>query len=106
MARLRLGVLPIQVEVGGYSNIPRQDGHCPLCTSREIEDENHILFQCPKYEAPRTKLLDYVTEKVNNFILLDEASKIGILTSHINVIRKTANYIKSVLEIRQNQLRL
>ena len=43
---------------------------------------------------PRTKLSDYVTEKVNNFILLDDASKIGILTSHINVIRKTANYIK------------
>ena len=106
LARLRLGVLPIQVEVGRYSNIPRQDRHCPLCTSREIEDENHILFQCPKYEAPRTKLLDSVTEKVNNFILLDEASKIGILTSHINVIRKTANYIKSVLEIRQNQLPL
>ena len=43
---------------------------------------------------PPTKLSDYVTEKVNNFILLDDASKIGILTSHINVIRKTANYIK------------
>ena len=42
LARLRLGVLPIQVEVGRYSNIPRQDRHCPLYTSREIENENYI----------------------------------------------------------------
>ena len=44
------------------------------------------ITYCFNVQNMRLPEQNYVTEKVNNFILLDEASEIGTLTSHINVM--------------------
>ena len=44
LAKLRLGILPINVELGRYNGTERQNRVCPLCNKGAVEDEIHILF--------------------------------------------------------------
>ena len=46
IARLRLGILPINVELGRYSGIPRENRHCLQCKTT-VEDELHVMLYCP-----------------------------------------------------------
>jgi hypothetical protein len=99
-------VLPIQVETGRYNNVPREERYCPLCTNGEIEDEFHILFNCNKYDTERNIFIKAATDAITIFDEMNESRKLGTITTHNNLIRKTANYIKNILDIRQNELRL
>ena len=51
IAKLRLGIFPINIELG--REIPRDERLCPICLSGEIEDELHILLHCDEYQAAR-----------------------------------------------------
>ena len=51
--KLRLGTLPIAVEVGRYSNLPLKERTCKLCMRDDVEDEYHLLFVCDKYHELR-----------------------------------------------------
>ena len=55
MTRWRLSSIDIRVETGRYSNIPRNERRCELCSTGEIEDENHVIFRCSAYQAIRAK---------------------------------------------------
>ena len=41
--------LPINVQIGHYTNTPRDKRYCPLCNRWEVEDEYHIFFKCPHF---------------------------------------------------------
>ena len=51
-ARIRCSSHKLNIEVGRYKNIPREDRKCEHCvalnvTNPAIEDENHMLHSCP-----------------------------------------------------------
>ena len=54
-AQFRCGILPIQIEVGRYRNIDLCDRICPICND-SVEDEIHLLCQCPAYNGYRNTL--------------------------------------------------
>ena len=49
LAKFRLGMFPINIELCRYQRIPREQRFCPLCDLDQVEDELHILFDCPRY---------------------------------------------------------
>ena len=51
LSKLRLGVLPLEIEKGRRSNLDRSDRLCKLCTTAQVEDEIHFLFRCPTLEG-------------------------------------------------------
>ena len=53
-ARFRCGVAPIKIETCRYgiNRIPVNERLCESCAS--VEDECHVLMQCPKYDDIRT----------------------------------------------------
>ena len=53
LAKFRMGVLPINIEVGRYRNISVDQRFCYNCVT-EIEDEIHFLLVCPVYENGST----------------------------------------------------
>ena len=53
LVKIRLGVFPINLELGRYSRIPREERWCVICTRQEIENEFHVFFQCPNYDSQR-----------------------------------------------------
>ena len=105
IAKLRLGILPINVEIGRYSSTPREERYCPLCKNNYVEDEIHVLLYCPFYKDLRTSLLCDAQRVCCQFNEQNDLGKIAILASHINLVRKTANFIACLLKIREKHLK-
>jgi len=53
ISQLRLGILPLKIETGRYTNIPLEYRLCIFCDDNAIEDEQHFIFNCSKYEDLR-----------------------------------------------------
>ena len=45
-SKLRLGVLPLEVEKGRRSKVDRNQRLCKICCNNQVEDETHFLFEC------------------------------------------------------------
>ena len=57
ISQLRLGIIPLRIEAGRYSNLNVTERACLICNSGEVEDENHFLFDCAHYVGEREILL-------------------------------------------------
>ena len=55
ISQIRIGSLSLQVELGRYHNLPRNERICTLC-NEGIEDEIHFLFMCDKLSQYRIEL--------------------------------------------------
>ena len=62
LAKTLCGILPLEVEVGRFTDVKREFRLCKLCERGEIEDEYHFLFRCKALKVPRKEWL-----KSNNF---------------------------------------
>ena len=71
IAQFRAGILPLMIEVGRFRNIPVQNRICQLC-NRSIEDEYHLVMECPFYVELRQVLYNNVTKIYNEFDNLDD----------------------------------
>ena len=56
ISQLRLGILPLRIEKGRYSNSQEADHTCLICETNAIENEEHFLFDCNFYSLERSKL--------------------------------------------------
>ena len=61
LAQFRLGILPLKVETGRFSNIDREERICDFCKN-EVEDEVHFLFHCGLYREFRELLFTKARE--------------------------------------------
>ena len=105
LAKIRLGVFPINLELGRYSGIPREERWCAICTRQEIENEFHVFFQCPNYDSQREVLFCQATNILNIFNDLNDLEKFAFLVSNESIVRKTATFFNNILQIRQSVLR-
>ena len=48
--------------------------------------------------------LDHVRSLCEEFDELDDSKKIGVVTSHTNIVRKTAYYLYHMLKLRGSHL--
>ena len=64
ISRLRYGMLPLHVETGRFSRLPRKKHICTLCKSN-VEDEYHFLFDCDKLKTVRHNLYNKIPEVLN-----------------------------------------
>ena len=55
-AQFRDGVLPLQVEIGGFRKIPLEERLCNLCDIGQVKDEFHFLCICTNYSDLREAL--------------------------------------------------
>ena len=49
LTQIRSGTLPLDIEFGRYYGITREHRICKQCNLSVIENEQHFLFDCPKY---------------------------------------------------------
>ncbi len=78
-AKLRCGILPLNLEVGRYRGISVENRICPLCKNG-IETELHFLFECNVYERGdflhRTKIDTNVMSNEHKLkVLMDKYQK-------------------------------
>ena len=98
LAQLRMGVLPIHIETGRYTNIPAENRYCFNCHDK-IEDEMHFVFDCPLYGTFRETLLKNVDESFN-FMTIH--NKFAYLCSYFT--RQLAKYVCQAYDKRNSLL--
>lgn len=71
LTKLRCATLKLQIEMGRYENIMKEQRICNLC-KEEIEDEYHFIMKCKILSNIRSKQLSNITEPANlhTFIML------------------------------------
>ena len=100
-AQLRCGVLPIQVEVGRFSNTPLEMRICKLC-NQECEDEIHFICVCPRYEQERNELFQQVGTGDPTFMLKNSQGQFVCLMT--NYQYRLAKYLSVVWQKRKRFL--
>ena len=101
MAQFRLGVLPINVEIGRFRNIALEERKCETCTTA-IEDENHFLLDCSLYNQEREKLFGIAAQNRMNFVNSSKDDKFRYLMQ--NVWKDTARFIVEAYQKRTRNL--
>ena len=94
-AQFRCGILPLEIEVGRYRDIPLENRLCQVCKTDIIEDEIHFLCQCMKYAEIRKVLYNQAENVDLHFHSKDDIDKYVFLMSNIQkpVIRFIYNAI-------------
>ena len=99
MAKFRMGILPINIELGRFRQIPLEDRHCYKCTN-VIEDEVHFLIQCQVYQNLRAPLFAIACNVNSSFVDMNDFEKFKFL---LNVIwKESAKFILEAWRERQN----
>ena len=78
---LRGGTAPFQIETGRWKGVPREQRLCRECTTNEeVEDCNHWLLRCPRWDLERQHLMSSVGERLFNFASLSDEIKSAAIT--------------------------
>ena len=86
--RLRMSAHPLRIQSGRYArnNTPRQERHCLICNTTDIEDEYHFVCVCSRYQTIRTKYIKskyYIRPSVYKYLELLKSSNRAELIKNI-----------------------
>ena len=94
-AKFRSGVASLRIETGRFENLRIEERICCFC-SDFIEDEAHVLLNCPFYDDVRENLFNVAKSYNVDFMSFNNEGKIMFLFSNKNMIRICA---KTCLQI-------
>ena len=102
LALFRCGVAPIRIETGRYerNRLTPEQRVCFLCTDF-IEDEAHVILDCPLYEDLRENLIQTATDANPNFKDFSASSKLGFILGDPIIYNVTARILHLILERRK-----
>ena len=67
ITQLRLGILPLMIELGRFRNINIEKRLCTVCQLSLIEDEKRFLFICPVYATLRNSWFNSMNLNLEKF---------------------------------------
>ena len=103
LAQFRAGILPLEVEVGRFRNIPLSERTCKLCNLNNVEDEYHLLLECPIYSELRSTLFLKANSKgMCKIEELDFIDKFNYLNAECQVY--LSSFLSSAIQIRNSHL--
>ena len=102
LAQIRFGILKLHVETGRYNNTKLEDRLCQICHQNVIEDENHFLFDCTAYDAPRNIWIENIYKECPHFHYFEPEDQLKYIFHDIP--RLTAKFIITCLDIRNNAM--
>lgn len=101
LARFRTGNHSLEIEKGRHMNIIAEDRLCKLCGMLKnivaIEDEFHVLFQCPVYSELRSLYFPSLLSNLFNFVQL-------LKTEEPETLVNLAHYVFSMFKLRREYL--
>lgn len=102
MARLRSGILALQIEVGRWSGVPAERRYCLWCNDC-IENECHFLFKCPVYQTLREVLYTDINIIFPNFANMTDTEKLVALMDE-RLCKLTSKYTYEAFKLRRENL--
>ena len=98
IAQFRAAVFPLQIEVGRFRNIPCEKRLCTLCPLQEIEDEYHVICQCPIYSKAREILFNTIQNNDKSFETKAPVDKFNDIMK--NYQKELGNFLQCFSETR------
>ena len=104
LSRFRVSNHSLQIEIGRYQKIPREERLCPICNSGEVESETHLLLSCKAYEHSRENLRSSFE---NGIRLNPQPLSADIMKStDSEIITKLSKFVYSCFEQRLKYLEI
>ena len=99
LAKLRLSALPLRIETGRYErpHLPTNDRICLNC-SEGVEDEEHLLFSCKKYDTLRKNWV-MLLQKPENYDTLSITDKLRVVLDSTNA-KATGQFLIDCFNVR------
>ncbi len=79
ITKLRISAHKLEIEIGRYKNIPVQNRICKRCNLNKVEDEQHIITSCSKYDQYREMLMNRLSEIFVDFDSLRDQEKFFLI---------------------------
>lgn len=100
LTKLRISDHNLEIELGRYKNIPREQRLCKSC--KITDDEAHFFFHCQINNNIRRTFIDFIQTKYVNFNQLDAIDKlIFVLNPNMDVLPMVVDFVKQSFELRQ-----
>ena len=102
ICKIRVSAHSLNIETGRCKNIIRPERKCTNCSKGDIEDEKHLIVDCPLYENIRVKFFDKVIDLCPNFRYKDTSSTfVWLFTNeHEQVKKKLGSFIEECFLLR------
>ena len=94
-----MGVAPLNIEIGRYTNLAIEDRLCPFCLNI-TEDETQVMLNCGMYDDIRAQLFNKVCDLNPNFDILANDDQMRFLFSNHELIIVCAKTWNDILQKR------
>ena len=105
ICKIRVSAYSLNIETGRYKNIIRSERKFTNCSKGDIEDEKHLIVDCPLYENIRVKFVDKVIDLCPNCSDMDTSKCVWLFTNeHEQVLLKLGSFIEECFFAARTQL--
>ena len=101
-AQLRIGILPIMIETGRYTNMAVESRFCNYCTLNKVEDEQHFLLECSNYTELRSTFYEKCRQENPTFDELNLEEKFIFIMNNDTMTNDCVNFVYDVFHKRKN----
>ncbi len=98
ISQLRLGVLPLRIETGRFTNLAVENRICQLCDMNEVEDEAHFLFNCKLYDVIRASFEADLGSPLQNMSI---SEKFNLVFEHPYILGR---FMRKAMNMRKDKL--
>ena len=82
VCKIRISAHSLMIERGKQFNINKNERHCSICKTGQVEDENHFILECKRFEQIRFKFYDKVSKTLNLIFFNNVENKMKILLNN------------------------
>ena len=100
IAKFRCGVAPLKIETGRYQSLNIEERTCFNCLSK-VEDEVHVLIECPLYQDIRHELFSNIQKFNADFSSFDNIITFNYIMSHDEIAKYSAKACSDILTMRR-----
>lgn len=99
ITKFRVSDHPLEIEIGRYKNVLRENRLCTVC--KDIEDEYHFFLYCNKNKHLRQNMFQHLQLDIN----FDNNNRLGYIKQILNpkkeLLPYVCDFIKQSLELRK-----
>lgn len=105
LMRLRTGAHHLAIETGRWQRKPRGERLCVKCTAGVVEDEMHVLFECPAYQHVRSRYALSLFQLLGGLDVTCAAVQIpgGFCQFMEQSPKQVAAFVNDCFEVRQEE---
>ena len=104
LARFRISSHNLHIETGRYTQpkTPPEQRKCIYCNTDEVEDELHLVLNCPMYILERNELLHIIKPQISNYNHLTDTEKFTeiMTTKNPESLRAVSKFVYRCLDKR------